>query len=120
MDRDVAHVAAAPEDLLGAVAVVVVHVEDRDPLAGGCRDRVRRDRRVVEEAVAAVHRPGRVMAGRAAQPVGGRLAAEHEVHGRQRDVHGRQRSHVRAGHQRRRRVEAPEASPATDVTRLAH
>ena len=37
VDRHVAHVATAPEDLLGAVAVVVVDVEDRDPLAASPR-----------------------------------------------------------------------------------
>ena len=79
VDRDVADVAAAPEDLLAAVAVVVVDVEDRDPLAGRPDDRLGRDRGVVEEAVAAVHRARGVVAGRTAQAVRGRRAPEHEV-----------------------------------------
>ena len=46
VDRHVADVAAAPEDLLAAVAVVVVDVEDRDPLAGRrARSPRRRSRR---------------------------------------------------------------------------
>ena len=64
MQRDEAHVAAVVEDLLRAVAVVVVDVEDRDPRAS-VRPRRRRDRGVVEEAVARVRVGGRVMAGRA-------------------------------------------------------
>ena len=119
MDRHVADVAAPPEDLLAAVAVVVVEVEDRDPLAGRPDDRLGGDRRVVEEAVPAVHRTRRVMAGRPAQPVGGGRAAEHEVRGGQRDVHRRARRDVGAGHQGRRRVEPPEAGPTTGVDGLA-
>ena len=42
VERDVQHVAAPPEDLLAAVAVVVVDVEDGDPLAGPGGDRLGR------------------------------------------------------------------------------
>src|SRR4051812_28321688 len=79
MERDVQDIAPAPEDLLRPVAVVVVDVEDRDPLAGCPDDRLGGDRGVVEEAVAAGHRSARVMTGRPAQPVRGALPTEHEV-----------------------------------------
>jgi hypothetical protein len=70
MDRDVADVAPSPEDLLRAVAVVEVDIEDRDPFTGGGDDPLGRDRGVVEESVPAVHRAGRMMAGWPAQTVG--------------------------------------------------
>ena len=119
VDRDVAHVAAAPEDLLRAVAVVVVDVQDRDPLAGRLGDGMRRDRGVVEEAVPAVHRPRRMMTGGPAQAIRSRLAAEDEVDRGQCHVHGRARGGVRARNQRGRRIEAPESGPPADVARLS-
>ncbi len=93
-----------------------------DPLARRGGDGLGGDGRVVEEAVAAVHRPRGVMARRPAQPVG-RLgpAVEHEIDRGQRHVHGPARGDVRAGDQRRGAVQAPEAGPATGVlARLAH
>ena len=92
-------------------------IETRSPVA--CGDRVRGDRGVVEEAVAAVHRPRGVVAGRPAQPVGGLLAAEHEVDGRQRDVHRRARRDIGPGDERRRGIQSPEAGSTADVVRLA-
>ena len=89
----------------------------RSPVARD--DRLGRDRGVVEEAVAAVHRAGRVMAGRPAQPVRRGGAAQHEIRRRQRDIHGGARGDVRAGDQRRRGIEAPEASPSRSVDGLA-
>ena len=51
VQRDEQHVVAGVEDLLGAVAVVVVDVEDRNPCTG-IDPRLRGDRRVVQVAVA--------------------------------------------------------------------
>ena len=60
--RAVEHARIVPEDVLGAVAVVDVPVDDRDALGAVRRLRVaRRDGGVVEEAEA--HRPGRVRRG---------------------------------------------------------
>ena len=119
VDRHVADVAAAPEDLLAAVAVVVVDVEDRDPLAGRPDDRLGGDRGVVEEAVAAVHRAGGVMPGRPAQAVGRDRATEDEVHRGQGHVDGGPGGRIGPGDERRRRVEPPEAGAAGRVHRLS-
>ena len=114
VQRDVADVAAPPEDLLRPVSVMEVDVEDSDPLAGRPPDRIGSDRGVVEEAVAGVQRPGGVVAGRPAQAVGGGLAAEDEVNRRQRDVHGRPRSLVCPLDERSRAVEPVPARPSSD------
>ncbi len=69
MQRHELDVVTVVEDLLGAVAVVVVDVE-HGHLATGARCDVLGDHGgVVEEAVAAVRGPGRVVTGRPAQPV---------------------------------------------------
>src|SRR4029453_17659375 len=62
-----------PEDVLGAVAVVEVDVHDRHPAEGG--QPPGGDGGVVEQAEAAVVAGAGVVAGRAAQRVGGRLGA---------------------------------------------
>ena len=74
MGRDVEHVGVVPEDVLGAVPVVHVPVDDEDPLAEG-RARRRGDGHVVDEAEA--HGPvgGGVMAGRPDGDEGDALAA---------------------------------------------
>ena len=89
VERHVLHVVAAVEDLLRAVAVVVVDVEHRHlrlPVVDG--DVMGGDRRVVEEAVPAVHGGRRVMARRAAQAVRVAGAVEHRPGRGQRDVDG--------------------------------
>ena len=112
-------VIAVVEDLLGAVAVVVVHIEDGDLGAGGARDVVGGDRRVVEEAVAAVEAARGVMSRRAAESVRGALASQDDLRRRHSGVHGRDRGPVRADRQRRRRLETPVAEPGEDRLRLA-
>ena len=79
VQRHVLDVVALVEDLLGAVAVVVVDVEDADPGPGRAGDVVSDDGRVVEVAVAAVGRPRCVVAGRPAEPVRSPGTVEHEV-----------------------------------------
>ena len=87
VDRGIQDVAPTPEDLLRSVAVVDIDVQDRDVLAGLARNRLGRDRRIVEEAVTAGHRPRRVVARRPTQPVDGPLAAiEDKVDGGQGNV----------------------------------
>ena len=100
VQRHEAHVAAVVEDLLGAVAVVVVDVEDRDARAA-LGPRGRGDRRVVEEAVARVRVGGRVMAGRSGERVrGARVAAGHRVPRAHRHVDRADRRGPRAGEDR--------------------
>ena len=74
MGRDVEHIGIVPEDVLGAVPVVDVPVDDEDPLAEG-RARGRGDGDVVDEAEA--HGPvgGGVMAGRADRDEGDAISA---------------------------------------------
>ena len=76
------------------------------------RDRVGGDGGVVEEAVAAVHRPRGVVAGRPAQAVGGgRAAIEDEVDRGQRDVDRTARGNVRAGDERAPPSRGPRSPP---------
>ena len=86
--------------------------------AGLAGDRLGRDRGVVEVAEPAVHRARGVMPGRPAQPVGGALAAEHEVGGRQGDVDRGPRGRVRALDDVRGRVERPVAGAPVRPRRL--
>ena len=118
VNRGVEDVAPAPEDLLGAVAMVIVDVEDRDALAGRSHDRLGCDRGVVEEAVAARHRSGRVVAGRAAEPVRGPLSGENEVNRREGDVDRGAGRAVRSLDDRVGGVEPPPAKAAGDGLRL--
>jgi hypothetical protein len=112
VERHVQHVPTPPEDLLRPVPVMEVDVEDRDPVAGGSRDRFRGDRGVVVEAVAAGHRARRMVTGRPAQAVRDRFAAHHEVHRRQRDVDGSASRASRSRDERVRRIQAPPARPS--------
>src|SRR3546814_13331698 len=53
MERREEHVAAVPEDILRAVAVMVIHIEDRDARHAAVAGRLRGDRSGVEMAIAA-------------------------------------------------------------------
>ena len=64
VQRDEQDVVALPEDLLGAVAVVVVDVDDGDAGAALVEQVLCGERRVVEEAVATVEAAPGVVAGR--------------------------------------------------------
>src|SRR6185312_8643430 len=80
-------VAALPEELLRAVAVMCVDVEhgyavEAAPQSFGCQ------RRVVQVARATEGRAARVMAGRAAERVRMRRAGGDEIRGRQRGIDG--------------------------------
>ena len=119
VERDVEHVAASPEDLLGAVAVVEVHVEDGHRLAGPPGDVLGGDGGVVEIAEPAVHRARRVVSGRSADAVGGGLAAvEDEVDRSERRVHRSPRGEVGPRDDRRGCVERPVARPSVGPRRL--
>ena len=74
VDRGEEDVAALVENVLGAVAVMIVDVEDRDRAVPAATRRLGGDRGIVEVAIAAeIIAPG-MMAGRAAQGEGGALA----------------------------------------------
>ena len=64
MRRHVEHARVVPEDVLGAVAVVHVPIEDQHPFAP-FGERGAGDRDVVQQAEALAALPGRVVAGRA-------------------------------------------------------
>ncbi len=114
MERDVLHVVTPVEDLLGAVAVVVVDVEDRHLRPGGRGDVVGCDRGVVEEAVPAVEARRSVMSRRPAEPVHVATAIEHRRRCRQRDVDRRASSTVRALRDGCRGLETPPAELVID------
>ncbi len=86
MQRDKHDIFPVVEDLLGAVAVVVVDVEHGHLRAGGAREVIRDHRRVVEEAVAAVQRARGMVTRWPAQPVGGALPGHHEIGRGQGDI----------------------------------
>ena len=71
MDRDGQHVVTLPEDALGAVAVVAVDVERGDALRPGGPQRLHRQGGIVDVAMAAGAGGIGVVAGRAAERIGG-------------------------------------------------
>ena len=93
----VEHVAAVPEDLLRAVALVGVDVDDRDPFEPTVAQPLRRGGRVVEVARPAEERRAGMVARRANRGVRGTLAAGHEVGGVDRGVDRGARGVERAG-----------------------
>src|SRR3546814_7903583 len=72
VDRGEEDIGAVIEYRLGAIAVVVVDIEDGDTPGTGVDEGLRGDGGVVEEAVAAVEVGGRVMPRRAAERKGRR------------------------------------------------
>lgn len=70
MDRGEQHVAALVEDVLGAVAVVVVDIEDGDFLAALVEEGLGSDGGIVQVAVATHQVAGGVVAWRTAQGEG--------------------------------------------------
>ena len=75
-------IAATIEDLLRAVAVVEIDVEDRDACSAAVDERLGRDGGVVEEAVAAVEVVAGMVTGRTAEREGGALAGGDQRAGR--------------------------------------
>ena len=87
MDRGEDDVVPARENVLGAVAVVIIDVEDRDR---ACRPRQRRlgsDRGMVQIGIAAEIIAAGVMAGRPGEGEGARFAAEHGGEPGERRLH---------------------------------
>ena len=104
VDRDGEHVGAGVEDLLLAVAVVIVDVEDGD--AAVAREQVGGDRRVVEIAEAAEGARLGVVAGRAHQSVSEVGALQHLLRRGQRAVDRRARGKIGVEIERREGVDA--------------
>ena len=117
VQRGEEHVLALVEDLLRAIAMVVIDVEHGDTAArrGGV---LGGDGGVVEEAVAAVQRRRGVVAWRPAQPVRHDVAIQHGVGRRQRAVDRRPCRVVGARGEGRRRLEAPPTEAGGDGGRL--
>ena len=119
MEADVEDVRPLPEDLLRAVAVMEVDVEDGDALRAAREDRLGRDGRVVEEAVAADEGATGMVARRTAEGVRERLSRQHAVEGGQRDVDRGVGGSRGAGDDRRRGVEAERTQPIVAPDRQA-
>ena len=99
-------VAALPEDRLRAVPVVGVEVDDRNALDAAVAQALRRDRRVVEVAGAAVGPSRHVVPGRAGARVRGRVASRARDRRPSARVDGAARRVPRARSDRGHRVEA--------------
>ena len=111
--------AVVVEELLRAVAVVGVDVDDGDVSAlGDVEERRGRDRGVVEVAGAAEAVARRVMARRSGAGVGGAFAARDEVDGRQRRVGGAAHGLPGAGPDERHRVVGEPAGARGRIRRL--
>ena len=106
-------VAARPEDILRAIAVMIIDIEDRDPPAGLGR-RLGRDRRIVEVAIAAeIVAPG-MMARRATQGERRPLACQHRIERSERGLGGPIGALPGPRRDRRGGVEAVGAEPGVD------
>ena len=114
MDRGEQHVAAAPEDLLRAVAVMIVDVEHRHLAGAAVAKGLGGDRGVVEEAIAAIEVAAGVMAGRPAQSEGDGIAGGDQCLAGQRDIGRGGDRGPGAGGDRRAGVEGIVAELAVD------
>jgi hypothetical protein len=98
---------------------MIVDVEDGDALGAGVAERLGRDRRVVEEAIAAVEIAARMVPRRTAQREHRALAGCHQPLPGQRDLRGRMGRAPGAGDDRRAGVDRIVAEPAVDRVRHA-
>src|SRR5208337_842787 len=109
------HVATPEKNLLRAVAVVVVDVEDGDARGAAVAQRLSGDRRVVEEAIAAVKGAPGMMPGRPGERKDAALPSGHQAGAGQRHVGGGRDCPEGAGGDRRPRVEGIIAELAVDM-----
>ena len=116
MQVDHQHVRPRVEDLLRAVAVVVVDIEDGDPGGTLVAEPLRGDGGVVDVAIAAHEAGAGVMAGRPAQREGGGLAVFDQRGGGQRHVIGRFDGGPGAGDEGRAGIEGIEAEQRVDAS----
>ena len=112
VQRAVPDVGPVVEDHLGAVAVVRIDVQDRDPGRPGRPQRLGRDRGVVQVAGPAVGAAGGVVPGRPAQRVGHRGARADQVRGGLRGVRRAPDRGPAARADQRHRVVAVQPGPA--------
>ena len=116
MDRGEQHIAALVEDVLGAVAVVVVDIEDGDFPAALVEEGLGSDGGVVQVAVTAHHVAGGMVAWRPAQGEGAVGAVGDLLLGTERNLGGAVGGLPGAGSDRRAAVEAVVAELAVQVT----
>ncbi len=119
MDRNGQHVGPSIEDVLGAVPVVHVDVEDGHSIVV-TSEPLGRYGGVVEKAESARHIGKGVVAGRTAEPVGEPLAIGHGRCRRHRRVGRRQRGPVGVGSDRAGGVGHVPTGPSDDAIRIAH
>ena len=98
------HIGAVVEDGLRAVAVVVVHIEDRHARRAAVEEGLRGDGGIVDEAVAAEEIGAGMVAGRTAQGEGGARAFCNAPLRRQRHLRAQPRGLPGAGGERRAAV----------------
>ncbi len=87
MQRDEHDIVAVIEDLLSPVAVVIVHIEHRNPRQTGIAKMLGGNGRIVEEAVAPVQRRSGVVPWRTTQPIRHTVTVQHRIGGGQRHIH---------------------------------
>src|ERR1700733_1926251 len=114
MDRREEHVAAAIENILRAVAVMIVDVENRRTQAR-IDQPLCRNGDIVEIAIAAEHVRARVMSRRTGQGEGRALALSDRVRGRKRDIGARARGVPGSLRDRRRGIEGVCAELGVDI-----
>ena len=115
MDRGEQHVAALVEDVLGAVAVVVVDIEDGDFLAALVEEGLCGDGGIVQVAVAAHQVAGGMMAWRTTQGEGAVGAVGNLLLGAERDLGSAVGGLPGAGSDRRAAIETVVAELAVQV-----
>ena len=123
MQRHILHVVAVVENLLRAVAVVIIDIEHGHFAARALHDVVRCNRGIVEKAVPAVEVAGGVVTWWSTQPVGSAFAAEHHVGGGECGVNRSPSSLIGAFSKRSGGLETPPTETGGDcggLTRVAH
>ena len=81
MQRTEQHIVAVIENILRAIAVMEIHIENGNPRRTGIAKRLRGNRRIVQEAIAAIESSwawwpgGRHSAKAARSPLGNRVSA---------------------------------------------
>ena len=112
------HIGAVVEDGLRAVAVVVVHIEDRHARRAAVEEGLRGDGGIVDEAVAAEEIGAGMVAGRTAQGEGGARAFCNAPLRRQRHLRAQPRGLPGAGGERRAAVVGIQPQLRDEIVRL--
>src|SRR6185503_8179065 len=118
MDRSEKDIVAAGEDVLRAVTVVIIDIEDGDAAAPRCKRGLGADRRMVEVGIAAEIIAACVVPRRSCEGEGALLAAKHCRESRQRGVHAPIAGVPCAGTDRCRGIEAMLPKPRVDARKV--